>query len=215
MKLRLLLDRVNDFFKTYFQRIIKDEGEVPGATFARALINPVTGEPVLFANNSGLLAGSAAPFLVPTGTILDYGGVAAPTGYLLCYGQAVSRATYAALFAAIGTVGGVGDGSTTFNIPDLRGRVVAGQDDMGGTSADRLTNQAGGVNGDTLGATGGEETHALSTAGGPALNVQTATVDNNLDLSTVSVVASVGYLEAGSPHNNVQPTIILNRIIKI
>jgi microcystin-dependent protein len=57
---------------------------------------------------------------------------------LLCYGQAVSRTTYAALFAVIGTGYGAGDGSTTFNVPDYRGRVLAGADNMGGVAAGRL-----------------------------------------------------------------------------
>lgn len=73
-----------------------------------------------------------------TGTVLPFAGSAAPIGWLLCYGQAVSRTTYANLFAAIGTAYGAGDGSTTFNVPDLRGRVAAGKDDMGGTAASRL-----------------------------------------------------------------------------
>lgn len=98
------------------------------------------------------------------GEVFDYAGASAPALSLLCYGQAVSRTTYAALFAVIGETYGVGDGSTTFNVPDLRGRVVAGQDDMGGTSANRLTAQTGGIEGDTLGAVGGSETHTLTTA---------------------------------------------------
>lgn len=57
----------------------------------------------------------------PTGSILMFGGTSAPTGFLLCQGQAISRSTYSALFAIIGTTFGVGDGSTTFNIPDMRG----------------------------------------------------------------------------------------------
>ena len=100
---------------------------------------------------------------VPIGGVMPYAGTAAPTGWLLCYGQAVSRSTYSDLFAIISTTYGVGDGSTTFNLPDLRGRVVAGQDDMGGVSADRLTDQSGGLDGDTLGDTGGSETHTLTT----------------------------------------------------
>lgn len=76
--------------------------------------------------------------LLAPGIILPYAGSAAPTGWLLCFGQAVSRTTYAGLFSAIGTTFGVGDGSTTFNVPDLRGRVAAGEDDMGGTAANRL-----------------------------------------------------------------------------
>lgn len=101
---------------------------------------------------------------VPTGTVLPFAGSTAPTDFLLCYGQAVSRTTYAALFAAIGTTYGSGNGSTTFNVPDLRGRVVAGLDNMGGTSANRLTGAAsGGINGDILGNTGGDETQTLAT----------------------------------------------------
>lgn len=101
---------------------------------------------------------------VPAGCGMDYWGTSAPSGWLFAYGQAVSRTTYAALFAAIGTTFGAGDGSTTFNLPDKRGRSSFGKDDMGGTSANRLTNQSGGVNGDVLGAVGGAETHTLTTA---------------------------------------------------
>ena len=62
----------------------------------------------------------------PAGRIEAYAGATAPTGYLLCDGTAVSRTTYAALFAITSTTYGVGDGSTTFNVPDLRGRVPVG-----------------------------------------------------------------------------------------
>lgn len=103
-----------------------------------------------------------------TGIIFDYAGSTAPDGFLLCDGAAVSRATYAALFGVIGTTYGAGDGSTTFNVPDLRGRACVGKDNMGGTAANRLTAAGGGVTGTTLGATGGTETHALTTAQMPA-----------------------------------------------
>lgn len=62
-----------------------------------------------------------SPKDVPTGAIIDFGAASPPTGYLACNGAAVSRATYAALFAVISTIYGVGDGTTTFNLPDLRG----------------------------------------------------------------------------------------------
>lgn len=75
---------------------------------------------------------------MPSGATLPYAGPTAPTGWLLCDGSAVSRTTYPTLFAAIGTTWGAGDGSTTFNVPDMRGRVPAGRDDMGGTAASRL-----------------------------------------------------------------------------
>jgi microcystin-dependent protein len=73
-----------------------------------------------------------------TGTVLDFAGAVAPAGWLLCDGSSVSRTTYANLFAVIGVTHGSGDGSTTFSLPDGRGRVAAGKDNMGGTSAGRL-----------------------------------------------------------------------------
>jgi microcystin-dependent protein len=119
-----------------------------------------------------------APGGVPIGASVEYGGSTAPnTSWLLEYGQAVSRTTYATLFARIGTTYGAGDESTTFNLPDCRGRVTAGKDDMGGTSANRLTNQTGGLNGDTLGATGGSETVTLTASHLPDHNVAVAVTD--------------------------------------
>ena len=156
----------------------------------------------------------------PTGIILDYGGTTAPDGWLLCYGQAISRTTYAALFAIIGTTYGTGDGSTTFNVPDLRGRVSAGQDDMGGTSANRLTGQTGGVDGDVLGGTGGAETHTLTSAQMPSHTHSTtyggAVAVNNGSQVGVKLdgAASTGSAGSGGAHNNVQPTLILNKIIR-
>jgi microcystin-dependent protein len=180
---------------------------------------------------------------MPAGVIVPYGGTTEPTGWLFCYGQAISRTTYATLFAAISTTYGTGDGSTTFNLPDLRGRVVAGQDDMGGSSANRLTNTSGGLNGDTLGATGGAETHTLTTAElavhshanslndpghahviSPVYAGVTAgagSARNNWDNSNITTSAQATGITitnanagSGSAHNNVQPTIILNYIIR-
>ena len=79
----------------------------------------------------------------------------AQSGWLICYGQAVSRTTYAALFAAIGITFGSGDGSTTFNVPDYRGNAIVGADNMGGTAAGRL-------DGYTIGYMGGEQTNTLT-----------------------------------------------------
>lgn len=107
-------------------------------------------------------APGAAP--VPTGALMDFAGAAAPTGWLLCFGQAVSRTTYSDLFSVIGTTWGVGDGSTTFNVPDFRGRIAAGKDDMGGTPANRVTVAGSGIAGNTLSAAGGSQTHTLVTA---------------------------------------------------
>jgi microcystin-dependent protein len=69
---------------------------------------------------------AATTYLVPTGAIIPYGGSSAPTNWLLCDGTAVSRSTYATLFGVIGTAYGAGNGSTTFNLPDFRGRTTVG-----------------------------------------------------------------------------------------
>lgn len=102
---------------------------------------------------------------VKVGSVVAWPGTSCPTGYLSPFGQAVSRTTYATLFDEYGTTYGSGDGSTTFNLPDMRGRVVAGLDNMGGTSANRLTDSTTqGLNGDTLGDTGGEEAHTQTSS---------------------------------------------------
>ncbi|HLH49877.1 MAG TPA: phage tail protein, partial [Roseiarcus sp.] len=92
---------------------------------------------------------------LPSGVMLPFAGSSVPTGFLLCDGQAVSRTTYANLFAAIGTTWGAGDGTTTFNVPDWRGVAFAGADNMGGTPANRLT-------GYSLGTVGGAQAVTLT-----------------------------------------------------
>ena len=170
---------------------------------------------------SSKLAASAISTIMPTASIMPYAGVSAPTGFLLCDGAAISRTTYSALFALVGTTYGSGDGSSTFNIPDLRGRVIAGQDDMGGVSANRLTGLSGGVDGDILGGSGGAETHTLSIAQMPAhthsLQNGVGTKSNSFDSGTLvasDASGNTGSQGNGDAHNNVQPTIILNYIIK-
>lgn len=188
---------------------------------------------------------------VPAGTVADFAGSSAPDGWLLCYGQAVSRTTYADLYAAIGTQYGTGDGSTTFNLPDCRGRVAAGKDDMGGSAASRLTNGVSGVAGATLGAVGGSQamkqhshsvtdpshshgvtdpghTHNLSggndaaNAGGWVTVTGTGAlwgasgVDSaatGISINSASTGISIQNSGSGSSEN-VQPTIIFNKIIK-
>jgi microcystin-dependent protein len=72
-------------------------------------------------------AAPSNPAPVPTGCVLAYGAAAAPSGYALCDGSAINRTTFAALFAVIGTTYGAGDGSTTFNVPDMRGKFPFGK----------------------------------------------------------------------------------------
>lgn len=161
---------------------------------------------------------------MPAGTVVTFAGAAAPSGWLLAYGQAVSRTTYADLFNAIGTTYGTGDGSTTFNLPDGRGRVGAGKDNMGGTAAGRLTNSGTGnpsIDGTTLGATGGVDRHTLTTAQMPShthSNSAAATTGGNSAAggSGYGYPGSVATGSAGSDnaHPNCQPTIVFNLIIK-
>lgn len=90
------------------------------------------------------------PYSIPIGGFLPFAASTPPnSSFVLPYGQAISRTTYATLFALVGTTYGAGDGSTTFNIPDLRGRVVAGQTNMGGVESGRLASSV------TTGAPGG------------------------------------------------------------
>lgn len=87
-----------------------------------------------------------------------------PTGWAWSNGQALDRTTYAVLFGVIGTTYGAGDGSTTFNVPDLCGRAPFGSDDMGAISAKgRITNAESSIVGTTLGASGGAQSITLAT----------------------------------------------------
>jgi|EndMetStandDraft_6_1072998.scaffolds.fasta_scaffold49309_2 microcystin-dependent protein len=112
------------------------------------------------------------PYNVPIGSCIDFFGATAPnSSFVLAYGQAISRTAYSTLFATFGTTYGVGDGSTTFNIPDLRGRVVAGKDDMGGNAAGRIgsvVTDTGTIVGSALGSAGGSSTHILTISELPA-----------------------------------------------
>jgi microcystin-dependent protein len=139
----------------------------------------------------------------------------APIGWLLSYGQAISRSVYASLFAVIGTTFGIGDGATTFNLPDFRGRVPLGQDDMGGASANRVTS----AQADTIGGSAGAENHTLIIGELPAHNHMEDGVSGTA--SSGSGVSSCASKNAwtnntGSdlPHNNMQPYLTLNYIIK-
>ena len=95
----------------------------------------------------------AATDLTPAGTVIYTARSTAPTGYLKANGDAVSRTTYSTLFSAIGTTYGAGDGSTTFNLPDLRGEFVRGLDDGRGVDTSR-----------TLGSSQGDATALPNTA---------------------------------------------------
>ena len=165
--------------------------------------------------------------LTPTGAILSYAGNSAPVGFLLCDGRAVSRTTYAALFAVIGTTFGSGDGSSTFNLPDMRGRVAVGVDSDA-----------------NLGVKSGAKNHALTNAELPVLsgsivmhssntgtNIQTVNgifkpaITNNGkyrgggDLVSDAGASSVGHFSlnigGGQAMSLMQPSLHLHYIVKV
>ena len=143
-----------------------------------------------------------------TGVIFPFAGASTPDGFLECDGQAVSRTDYADLFAVIGITYGPGDGSTTFNLPDLRGRVPVGQD-------------TGQVEFDTLGETGGEKAHTLTVTEMPAHThtevTATPSLCDGIILTAPSSIPGVGLTGSaggGAAHNNLQPYLTLKFIIK-
>jgi len=147
----------------------------------------------------------------PTGTVTAFAGSTAPTGYVLCDGSEYSETTEAALFAVLGsTYNTGGETANHFRVPDLRGRVVAG---MGGSLLSGT---------DALADTGGASTHTLTENEMPSHSHGIGGFANDMNLGTSSfrlspTVTSIGETkETGGDqaHNNVQPTIILNYIIK-
>lgn len=150
--------------------------------------------------------------IIPSGTVEMYAGSSVPTGWLECDGTAVSRSTYADLFTAIGTTWGSGDGSTTFNLPDLRGRAPIGA----GTGS--------GLTARTLGTTGGAESHTLTTSEMPNHSHQVVTKSNATGFGAAGASAranavSDGTVDTnqtglGNPHTSMQPWAALKFIIK-
>jgi microcystin-dependent protein len=152
-----------------------------------------------------------------TGAIFPFAGENVPDGFLFCDGAAVSREDYADLFAVIGVIYGSGNGSTTFNLPDLRGRVAVGLDASQGEFEE-------------LGANGGEKTHTLTNGELPVIDLShshaegtavAVVVNGGLEAPAPSAIPGIGAtgsaggsIGGGEAHNNLQPYLTLNFIIK-
>lgn len=167
----------------------------------------------------------------PTATLFDAGDFCwsartSKTGWLLCQGQAVSRSTYAALFSAIGTAYGTGDGSTTFNLPDGQGRVMLGAGSGSGLTA-RARGDKGGAETHTLAsgempshrhrlsgnnASGGNVVTGLADAGSRTVAGNT-NASNITYIDTNNAVALVENTGGGGAHNNMQPWVAANLFI--
>lgn len=174
------------------------------------------------------VSGYPPPTVMPVGVVVPYAGASPPFGWLLCAGQTVPRTSYPALFAVIGTTYNTGgEAGSDFRLPDLRGRVPAGLDNMGGADAGRLDWP------NTLGAAGGTQTHQLTTSempshqheqawntaydtGSEGFKSWGATIDGTTAYKVyqVSPAPKTGYTGGAQPHNNMQPTALLNYLIR-
>jgi microcystin-dependent protein len=207
----------------------------PGAELLAGTIIQGTPYVAVYNNSDGafyLQGFYGNPYNVPLGAGMDYWLSTAPnSSFVFPIGQAISRATYATLFAAMGTTYGNGDGSTTFNLPDKTGRVSA----MKEAAATRLTSTYFGGNSTQIGAVGGAEKETLITAnlppytpagtiainsGGAAKNDISAQAGSGSaggsDLANITA-AFTGTPQGGTstPVVTVQPTIVCNYIIRI
>lgn len=145
---------------------------------------------VLYNNSDAVfyLHNMTNPYNVPLAAGMDYWGSTAPnSSFAFPIGQAISRTTYATLFSLLSTTYGVGDGSTTFNLPDKTGRVSA----MKEASASRLTSAVSGVDGGTLGSAGSAQSKTIAQGNLPNVNF-TVTDPGHLHLETGTIPSAAG-----------------------
>jgi len=184
--------------------------ELKRATVANVSVS-VTG--TLTASSTVTLLNATVDIL-PAGVVMASAGTLA-AGWLECNGAAVSRTTYVTLFNVLGTGYGAGDGSTTFNLPNMSRRVIMGR---GGSSTATIDN--------VLGSTGGDETHTLTTTQIPAHDhiYTRATVGSSFTTNAIAGVVAVSTINStatdssntggGGAHNNVQPSMVMIYMIK-
>ena len=164
---------------------------------------------------------------LPAGVMMDYGGATAPAQWLICDGSASSRITYADLFTAIGTAYGVGNGSTTFNIPDRRGRVSVGRDasdssfnSMGETGGAKTVSIAHVHSGPShrhyvSGTTYSENQGATTIQSGSGSACARQAHDHTMSIYTdYAGTGNTGAMSANSSPSVLQPYLVSNVIIK-
>jgi len=140
------------------------------------------------ADLSASITAQGVSSLVPAGVILAFGGATAPTGWLLCEGALVSRTTYANLYAAILNAHGSGDGTTTFALPDYRGRFIRGRDNAAARDADRALRSAAQAGGNTADAVGSVQ------------SIATANPTGTTNKSTTGISVSGTFASSGHQH---------------
>lgn len=143
---------------------------------------------------TGATGAQGATGVGPTGTVIMYAAGTAPSGWLVCNGQAVSRSTYSALYTTIGTKFGVGDGSATFNLPNLGGRFPR-------MDASYSTN---------LGAVGGADTHSHQIDGGTTPAVAQVTITDttspNIFMNRISTASWTSNVDLGASNGSGSPS---------
>lgn len=148
------LDNIKSSVETFLNTTKIDSNNIQASGVATANIADLAVTTAKINGNAVTKAKIATDQQLPPGIIMAYSSTTAPTGWLYCDGTAVSRTTYADLFAIVSTAYGEGDGSTTFNLPDLRGRFLRGVDDGQGNDPDagsRTAMNTGGNTGDNVG----------------------------------------------------------------
>jgi microcystin-dependent protein len=172
-----------------------------------ALSTTVGGHTTSIAANAAAITAGA----VPAGTILPTGRATAATGYLMCDGAAVSRTTYAALFALYGTAFGAGNGTTTFNVPDLLGRAPIGSGTGSGLSAKTLGAKVG-----TEPSNMPSHSHGIGSSNFDRPAINTAGAEGNIGSgSLVAVLTSTAASGSGSATDgNVPPSQVVNFMVK-
>lgn len=182
-------------------------------------------EPENITEDRVLLLPDTSGSLVPPGSLLMFAGGAAPTGYLVCDGAAVSRTTYDVLFAAVGTTWGAGDGTTTFNLPDLRGRGPLGAGTGAGltprtlgvsSGAETVTLTSAEMPSHTHGsnAPGGQGNLGLVYADGTNTAVEADSSPGEIKVFDLPHALTINATGGGGAHANMQPFAVVNFIIK-